>query len=231
MKSSFLLESINQKTFIIADPQFGSRSLFEHIELRRHYGSIETLHDTLIENWNANVREDDFVLCLGGFSQNIKNNKKSKELIEEYTSYLNGKKILIRGNHDAENTCWYYDFGWNCLIEQPIIMIDGCMEWLTVPSQFCGCIITYINGRRIMFSHFAIFEDEYKDCRYLIEKAFLRELFEEYECEINIHGHSHHRTIDDPRCLCACVEQTDFSPVRLRDFLESRLVENTQLVA
>lgn len=82
-----------------------------------------------------------------------------------------------------------------------------------------------------MFSHFAIFEDEYKDCRYLIEKAFLRELFEEYECEINIHGHSHHRTIDDPRCLCACVEQTDFSPVRLSDFLESRLVENTQLVA
>jgi len=83
----------------------------------------------------------------------------------------------------------------------------------------------------LCFPILPFFEDEYRDPRYLIEKAFLRELFEEHECDLNIHGHSHHRHIEEPRCLCVCVEQTEFSPVRLNDFLRERLVENRKLVA
>ena len=32
---------------------------------------------------------------------------------------------------------------------------------------------------------------------------------------INVHGHLHSTTIDDPRYRCVSVEQTDFAPVRL----------------
>lgn len=37
--------------------------------------------------------------------------------------------------------------------------------------------------------------------------------------QVNIHGHIHEKTMDDPRCLNACVEHTGYSPVRVSAFL------------
>ena len=227
MQSKFLLDNLNEHLYVVADPQFGSRCLFEHIEQRRRFGSLKALHDSLVENWNARVQADDFVLCLGDFTQNLQDRRKSMRLVEKYTPLLNGRKLLIRGNHDVEDTCWYYDFGWNCLVEYPLIVIDGRMEWLSVPSRYCGCVITDIAGRRILFSHFAIFEDDIRDRRYIVEKAYLRKLFSDYACDINVHGHTHLRPVEDPRCHCACVELLEFAPVRLADFLYRRLTGNS----
>ena len=223
MQSQLLLDNLNERLFITADPQFGSHRLFKYIGERRRFGSMKSLHDSLVENWNASVRDDDVILCLGDFTQNMQNKKKSMKLIEKYTPRLNGRKLLIRGNHDVEDTCWYYDFGWTCLVEYPLIILDGRMEWLSVPSQYCGCIVADIAGRRILFSHFAIFEDDARDRRFIVEKAFLRKLFSDYRCNINIHGHTHLREVDDIRCHSACVEHLAFSPVRLGDFLQDRV--------
>lgn len=98
-------------------------------------------------------------------------------------------------------------------------MLDQETRWLNPPSTSAGCIIKDIAGQRIMFSHFALFEDEQLDSRYLLEKAYLRKLFDQYQCEINIHGHTHDRPVKSEKCFSACVEQTYFSPVRLEDFL------------
>ncbi|MGR9116331.1 MAG: metallophosphoesterase, partial [Gammaproteobacteria bacterium] len=111
-----------------------------------------------MNNWNSIIGLEDVVLCLGDFTQNLKHKKNSMALVEKYSGMLNGKKILIRGNHDAEDTSWYYDCGWNCLIEYPLIIQNRTMSWLSAPTRFCGCIICDINGYRILFSHFAIYE-------------------------------------------------------------------------
>lgn len=219
MHSKFLVDGINTQLFITSDPQFGAQGLFDNLPIRKRFGDIEDLHRELVHNWNAVINRDDYVLCLGDFTQNLKDKKKSMELVETYTRQLRGRKILIRGNHDAEDTSWYYDSGWNCLIEYPLIILDGHMEWIPAPTPFCGCLITEVNDIRILFSHFAIYEDEFDDRRYLVEKAYMRELYDRYHCTINIHGHNHTRPIDHPDCFSVCVEHTYFTPITLGQFL------------
>lgn len=222
MLSPFYSNRFNESLIITADPQYGSQNLFDYLPQRKAFGTMESLHDTLVKNWNQVVSKDDLVLCLGDFTQNVKDVEWSRSLIETYTRQLRGDKILIRGNHDAEDTSWYYDCGWNGVIEFAVVLEGEQIEWLNAPSSFAAGVICEIQGIRILFSHFAIFEDEKLDRRYLLEKAWLRELFERYDCAINIHGHSHTRVIDDPRCVCACVEFTEFKPVRIGDFLTQR---------
>lgn len=223
MHSQFLLESINEQLFIASDPQFGSEGLFENVHERKKFGSIDKLHQTIVTNWNSILNDNSRLLCLGDFTQNQKDQLKSIELLETYSRAIKGKKILIRGNHDIEATSWYYDFGWNCVIEYPIIIKRNTFDWVSAPTKFCGCIICEINGLRIMFSHFAIFENELDDCRYLVEKAFLRSLYEQENCSINIHGHIHNRPIDHPSCYSVCGEQLNFTPIQLGNFLSQQI--------
>lgn len=231
MYSKFLVENINANIFLTSDPQFGAQGLFDHVPSRSLFGSINKLHQALVDNWNSVVGMDDYVLCLGDFSQNLLNGTKSRSLIEKYSRLLNGKKILVRGNHDAEDTSWYYDCGWNCLIEYPLIIEDQHMSWVSAPTRFCGCIVCKMAGYTILFSHFAIYEDDYDDCRYPVEKAFLRHLFDRYQCDFNVHGHTHIRPVNHPQCLSACVEQNLFTPVRARQFLANHLASREQKIA
>ena len=217
--------------FITSDPQYGSRGVFDHVTERRVFGHINNLQRTMVDNWNLAIGEDDFVLCLGDFTQNLKQKSKSRTLVEKYSRLLNGKKVLIRGNHDAEDTSWYYDCGWNCLVEFPLIIQNQTMCWLSAPTRFCGCIICDIEGYRVLFSHFAIYEDDLADCRYPVEKAYLRDLFERYHCDLNIHGHTHNRPVNHSDCLSACVEKTFFAPVKVGQFLSQHLKYPEQRIA
>jgi len=223
MDSEFLRDAITQRLFVISDPQFGSQVVFDWVPQRRAFGHIDHLHRALVDNWNAVVGADDYVLCLGDFTQNLKDSHASMTLVEKYTGLLNGRKLLIRGNHDAEVTPWYYDCGWNCLIEYPLVFEGDTMRWLPSPTPYGGCLICEVDGQRILFSHFAIHEGEHDDPRYLVEKAHLRELFNHFECDLNVHGHTHIRPVDHPRCLSACVETTGFKPLRIGDFLRRHI--------
>ena len=60
----------------------------------RPFSCAEEMNETLINNWNSCVKNDDLVYVLGDlFSHDIKN-------AESYLCRLNGEKILIVGNHD-----------------------------------------------------------------------------------------------------------------------------------
>lgn len=223
MYSKFLVESITRELFLTSDPQFGSEGLFNNVPARRHFGHIDSLHEAMVNNWNSTITRNDVVLCLGDFTQNLKHVEDSRTQVQKYSRLLTGKKILLRGNHDAEDTGWYYDCGWNCVVECPIVLTGKKLGWLAAPTRFCGCLICDIDGYRILFSHFAIYEDDDDDCRYPLEKAYLREVFTRYQCHINIHGHTHARTVAHPDCLSACMERTAFTPVTLGNFLARHL--------
>lgn len=61
----------------------------------RPFNSIAEMDMTLIANWNSRVTNKDDVYILGDFSF-----KSQKAL--EYISMLNGRKHLIKGNHDKK---------------------------------------------------------------------------------------------------------------------------------
>ena len=86
-------------TFLISDTHFGHKNILsfkrnDGTSLRPAFNSIEEHDEFLIDNWNKVVSPTDKIYHLGdvGF-YNV-----SKLL--EVMSRLNGRKVLIKGNHD-----------------------------------------------------------------------------------------------------------------------------------
>lgn len=94
--------------FVISDTHFGHTNSWEKFKLPdgsplRPFTSTEEMDETMIERWNAKVQPQDTVYHLG----DVVINKKYLPLVER----LNGRKILIRGNHDIFGDDDYYNVG------------------------------------------------------------------------------------------------------------------------
>ena len=88
------------KTFIISDTHFYHRNIVK-LENRP-----ENFNELIIDNWNNIVTDQDTIIHLGDFALT------SSALTKQIISKLNGKKILVRGNHD-KSTTWFMDNGFN----------------------------------------------------------------------------------------------------------------------
>ncbi len=80
------------KIYVTSDLHFGHKNIirFEN----RPFESVEEMDDALINNWNKVVSNEDLVYILGDLSFYRPAN--TMDILRE----LNGKKILIIGNHD-----------------------------------------------------------------------------------------------------------------------------------
>lgn len=89
--------------FVISDTHFGHKKILEFEPLLRPFASIEEHDETLVERWNDVVRHKDTVWHLGDVSF-------SKDI--SILGRLNGRKMLVMGNHDthpAEEYLKYFD--------------------------------------------------------------------------------------------------------------------------
>jgi calcineurin-like phosphoesterase family protein len=160
----------------------------------------------MINQWNQTISNDDIVFFLGDFAF---------KSIHQFTDQLNGEKILVAGNHDFKKINKFKNSGQWQVIETSMLLIES--DHIYVDYKFAASIIADLDGRRVMFSHIPIISDER---RYTHTASQLLELFEKYECDINIHGHTHSEVVDDPRCRCVSVEQIGFVPVTLESILK-----------
>ena len=64
---------------------------------RGQFDSIEEMNETIIQNWNSVVKDEDIIYVLGDFFMG------HISTIEPILNRLKGKIILIRGNHDQKN--------------------------------------------------------------------------------------------------------------------------------
>ena len=83
------------KVYFTSDTHFYHKNIIRYCN--RPFESIEEMNRSLIENWNNKVPKDAIVFHLGDFA--FCNESQIKELV----SQLNGRTILIKGNHDAKN--------------------------------------------------------------------------------------------------------------------------------
>lgn len=81
--------------YYIADTHFGHENILQLSH--RPFINVEQMDETIIENWNKRVTNDDHIFILGDLAY------KGKPP-EKYLSRLNGKKHLIIGNHDKRIT-------------------------------------------------------------------------------------------------------------------------------
>ena len=80
-------------TRYIADMHFDHDSIIAYDN--RPFNSVREMNETLISRWNAVVAPEDLTCILGDFCAG------GPERWIELLSILNGKKILILGNHDS----------------------------------------------------------------------------------------------------------------------------------
>lgn len=103
--------------FITADTHFGHELILK-LE-NRPFTDTDIMNKELIKNWNSVVTPKDTVFHLGDVS--FENKEKTTEII----SKLNGKKILICGNHDiSRSNKWWLDVGFSEVYRYPIVYND-----------------------------------------------------------------------------------------------------------
>lgn len=78
--------------YVTSDHHFGHKQIIEYCN--RPFDSVDEMNNVMIRRWNDTVKKNDVVYHLGDFALG------SKKFKEDTLHKLNGKKILVRGNHD-----------------------------------------------------------------------------------------------------------------------------------
>ncbi|MEN3142342.1 hypothetical protein ABDF71_10030 [Ochrobactrum sp. WV_118_8] len=117
--------------FYMADTHFGHEAIIGLCN--RPFNSIREMDDYMVDAWNSAVRPTDIIYHLGDFCFG------SAAYAKHIFRRLNGRKILILGNHDV-------DRNGNALQH----LLD--LSWDQEPTH---ALVTSDSGERIFLSHYA----------------------------------------------------------------------------
>lgn len=78
--------------YFTSDMHFGHKNIIKHTS--RPFYTVEEMDSKIIRNWNMKVGVSDEVYILGDISM------KGAEYVQAILMKLNGKKYLVKGNHD-----------------------------------------------------------------------------------------------------------------------------------
>lgn len=85
------------KTWITSDLHFGHKNIMKFCpQTRGHYKDVDEMREDMIRIWNDNVGEEDLTYILGDVAF-----LPAAEAVK-IMHRLNGRKILIEGNHDRK---------------------------------------------------------------------------------------------------------------------------------
>ncbi len=167
--------------FVISDHHFGHTNSWEKFKLEdgctplRPFTSNDEMNQTMIERHNAKVKEHDTVYFLG----DVVINRKHLHLVKQ----LNGRKILIRGNHDIFRDEDYREVGFEQIHGVRVFVDKFILSHIPLhPDCVTGRFRVNVHGH--LHANQVMWRPNHPK----------QELF-------------------DPRYLCVCVEQTDFAPL------------------
>ncbi len=100
--------------YFIADTHFGEENI--RLYENRPFVDITEMDNVLQKRWNSHVNQQDTIYVLGDFGAN----GQEKEILAQ----LNGRKFLVKGNHDIQTNQYYRDCGFMEVYDYPIIFKD-----------------------------------------------------------------------------------------------------------
>ena len=106
------------KRFLVADTHFNHKNIIEYES--RPFNNVKEMNNKLIELWNSSVGKDDFVYVLGDFTLS-----RRMDDIKNLVNLLNGRKILIMGNHDTRKPKDYVECGFEVATRKPMMVEPG----------------------------------------------------------------------------------------------------------
>ena len=171
---------------------FGHTNSWEKFKLPngdplRPFTSTEEMDETMVERWNAKVGPNDTVYHLG----DVVINKKSLHHVKR----LNGKKRLVRGNHDIFKDQDYRDVGFDSLYGVRVFVDQWILSHIPlhpdcVTERFRVNVHGHLHANEIM-----------------------------RQCEI---PEIRHIQEPDPRYMSACVELNNYEPLSFEE-VEARI--------
>ncbi len=139
---------------------FTSDTHFNHANVivycSRPFCDVEEMNRAMIERWNARVGKDDTTYHLGDFALS------NKARIAEFRRALNGRIVLILGNHDRsrkamlecgfdeaheEGVYWSADHGEFLLHHEPLYVKGESESILDLPERFAGHLCGHIHEK------------------------------------------------------------------------------------
>ena len=127
--------------WVIADTHFAHKNILAYED--RPFVDLEEQREILIANWNSVVAPDDIVYMLGDFTLTRK-----KDLIKSIVDRLNGKIVLVMGNHDTLKPKDYIELGFVTAIRKPIMVEPNVILMHEPPKKE-----DIIPGVRYIFGH------------------------------------------------------------------------------
>ncbi len=188
--SSFDFDGVD---FVTSDHHFGHGRIIELAE--RPFASLDAMHSELIAAWNRAVSPEDVVLHLGDLA--LGNREESIGI----TAALNGRKLLVPGNHDTISSVYRCSEAHK---QQTWDLLDR-YGWEVLPETLIGTR----HGQRIAASHYPYRGDSQSEERHVEARPVDDGL-------PLIHGHTHHRDHGaHGRMFHVGVDGNDFTPVAM----------------
>lgn len=215
--------------YVTADTHFGHIHINVYEPTRMGKAQMEGydyFDEYMIDEWNDTVKETDNILHLGDFAFK--------------DGYIQAKKLkgnitLLIGNHDKPTHLDYYrSLGWRIIdsieVELENISKNELSEFNNIlhrisnknEHKLTAALVTEYEGKRVLFSHFPVFDDNEYDQKYKATTSVLEELYILFDCEVNIHGHTHSAGAKEKFCKSTCLELNNFKIVSLKEFLQRR---------
>lgn len=133
--------------FIISDTHFGHANMMKFLREDgsplRNFESVEQHDQTLVDNWNAVIKDTDTVYHLG----DVVMNRKHLSTMEK----LNGKKYLVLGNHDVfphEDYLKYFRRLHGSLKLDRLILSHIPLHADSIPHWALGCVHGHIHAQQ-----------------------------------------------------------------------------------
>lgn len=163
-----------------SDQHFGHEPIIRFCN--RPFYSVEHMSEELIKRYNSVIGKDDTVVWVGD-AFFLK-----RELINAVMKEMNGRKILVRGNHDKGIGTLYHDFGFD-------MVIDNHMMIEIENTNVKICHYPYAGAK-------TEFYDKYADIRPIPVNN-----------EVLIHGHTHQTEKRKGNMIHVGVDAWNYTPV------------------
>lgn len=121
------------RKFYLADTHFSHNNIIAHC--KRPYANVDVMDEDMVRRWNAVVRPGDICYHLGDFSFELGNADRVRNIFGR----LNGKKLLVLGNHDVRKDGTVH----------PTI---AALDWAAPPTH---ALEVGDEGRRVYLAHYA----------------------------------------------------------------------------
>ena len=113
--------------WFISDTHFNHTNVIKYSD--RPFTTVEEMNEFIIQQWNKKVKKYDIVWHLGDVALHTK-----PEELALIMNRLNGRKFLVKGNHDNWPHCAYMEVGFEKVFDYPVVWNGWVLSHR--PSEF-----------------------------------------------------------------------------------------------